>query len=195
MEEEDEDEDEDEEEDEDQEQEEDVMEIPEEAANEEEKERKKGKPPKEKHATKKQMPVPFFREIKAEGSEAASSPRTSKKGKKAFTEDEERSVEEVRMNNALEDYGTTLTKLGQHVCQCLRGQPQSKTLLAAALQLMFECPNSILRGPLCIQSDYIVAQRKCMGPLRRVGGPQYEECAGVWFRSVDAGTTRTGLCK
>ena len=87
------------------------------------------------------------------------------------------------MSNTLEEYATGLTKLGQHVRQFLRGQPPSKTLLAAALQLMFECPNSILRGPLCIRSDYIVARRKCMDPLRQVGGPQYEEYAGVWFRS------------
>ena len=157
---EDEDTDEDEEEDDEEEEEKSVMEIPEEEAKEEEKERKKGKPAKEKHATKKRMPVPFFIKITAEGSEAASSPRTSKKGRKASTQDEERSLEEVRMKNALEEYGTTLTKLGQQVRQCLLGQPQSKTLLAAALQLMFECPNNILRGPLCIWLDYIVAQRK-----------------------------------
>ena len=60
------------------------------------------------------------------------SPRTSNEGKKAPSEDEKRSVEEVGLNNALEDYGTALTKLGQNVRQCLRGQPQSKTLLAAA---------------------------------------------------------------
>ena len=69
------------------------MEIPEEEAKEEEKERKKKKPAKEKHTTKRRLPVPFFKEIKAEGSESASSPRTSKKGRKASTEDEERSAE------------------------------------------------------------------------------------------------------
>ena len=99
------------------------------------------------------------------------------------------------MNNALEEYGTTLPRLGQHVRQCLRGQPHAKTLLTASLQLMFECPNSILRGPMCIRSDYIVAQRKCMDPLRQAGGPQYEEYAGVWFSLVDTGTTQTGWCK
>ena len=182
VEEEDEDEDEDEEADEDEGEEEDVMEIPGEAAKEEEKERKKRKPAKEKHTTKKRMPVPFFREFKSEVSEATVSPRTSKNSKQAPTEDEERMVEEVRMNNVSEDYGTTLTKLGRHVRQCLRGQPQTKTLLAAALQLMFECRSSILRGPLCIRSDYIVAQHKCMDLLRQVGGPQYAEYAGVWFR-------------
>ena len=170
---EDEDEEEEDEEDEEEEERESEMEIPEEEAKEEEKERKKKKPAKEKHTTKRRLPVPFFKEIKAEGSESASSPRTSKKGRKASTEDEERSAEDVRMGNALEAYGTTLPRLGQHVRQCLRGQPGTKTLLAAALQLMFECPNSILRGPLCIRSDYIVAQRKCMEPLRQAGGPQY----------------------
>ena len=178
-----EDEDEDEEDEEEEEERESVMEIPEEEAKEEEKERKKKKPAKEKHTTKRRLPVPFFKEIKAEGSESASSPRTSKKGKKASTEDEERSAEEVRMGNALEAYGTTLPRLGQHVRQCLRGQPGTKTLLAAALQLMFECPNSILRGPLCIRSDYIVAQRKCMELLRQAGGPQYEEYAGLCILS------------
>ena len=172
-----------------------MTEIPEEEAKEAEKERKKKKPAKEKHATKKRLPVPFFKEIKAEGSEAASLPRTSKKRRKASTEDEERSAEEVRMNNALEEYATTLPKLGQHVRQCLRGQPHAKTLLAAALQLLFECPNSILRGLMCIRSDYIVAQRKCMDLLRQARGPQYEEYAGVWFRLVHTGATWTGSCK
>ena len=178
----DEDEEEEDEEDEEEEERESVTEIPEEEAKEEEKERKKKKPAKEKHTTKRRLPVPFFKEIKAEGSESASSPRTSKKGRKASTEDEERSAvqEEVRMGNVLEANGTTLPRLGQHVRQCLRGQPHAKTLLAAALQLMFECPNSILRGPLCIRSDYIVAQRKCMEPLRQAGGPQYEEYAGLY---------------
>ena len=180
---EDEDEEEEDEEGEEEEERESVMEIPEEEAKEEEKERKKKKPAKEKHTTKRRLPVPFFKEIKAEGSESASSPRTSKKGRKASTEDEERSAEEVRMGNALEAYGTTLPRLGQHVQQCLRGQPGTKTLLAAALQLMFECPNSILRGPLCIRSDYIVAQRKCMEPLRQAGGLQYEEYAGLCILS------------
>ena len=154
-----------------------MTEIPEETAKEEEKERKKRKPAKAKHTNKKRKPVSFFRELKSEGSEAAVPPRTSEKGKKAPSADEERSVEEVRMNNALEDYCTTLTKLGQHIRQCLRGQPQCKTLSAAALQLMLECPNSILRGSLCIRSDYIVARRKCMDSLRQVGCPQYEEYA------------------
>ena len=70
-----------------------MMEIPEEEAKEEEQERKKKKPAKEKHTTKRRLPVPFFKEIKAEGSESASAPRTSKKGRKASTEDEERSAE------------------------------------------------------------------------------------------------------
>ena len=192
---EDEDEEEEDEEDKEEEERESVMEILEEEAKEEEKERKKKKPAKEKHTTKRRLPVPFFKEIKAEGSESASPPRTSKKGRKASTEDEERSVEEMRMKNALEAYGTTLPRLGQHAQQCLRGQLHAKTLLAAALQLMFECLNSILRGPLCIRSDYIVAQRKCMEPLRQAGGPQYEEYAGVWFSLVDTCTTQTGLCK
>ena len=201
-----EDEDEDEEEGEEEDAEDDVMEIAEETAKEEEKERKKGKPAKEKNTTKKRLLVPFFCEFKSEGCEAAvSGTRRSKKGKKAPSEDEERSVEEVCLHNALEDYGTSLTKLGQHVCQCLCGQPQSKTLFAAALQLMFECSNSILRGPLCIGWDYIGAQRKCMEPLRQVGAPQYEEYAGagvtaVWIssyrdhsdRSVQTAPNRSG---
>ena len=68
---EDEDEEEEEEEDDEEEERESVMEIPEEEAKEEEKERKKKKPAKDKHATKRRLPVPFFKEIKAEGSEAA----------------------------------------------------------------------------------------------------------------------------
>ena len=67
--------------------------------------------------------------------------------------------------------------------------------LAAALQLMFECPSSIPRGPLCNRSDYIVAQRKCMDLPRQAGGPQYEEYAGVLFSLVDIGSTQTGPCK
>ena len=82
---EDEDEEEEDEEDEEEEERESVMEIPEEEAKEEEKERKKKKPAKEKHTTKRRLPVPFFKEIKAEGSESASAPRTSKKGRKAST--------------------------------------------------------------------------------------------------------------
>ena len=89
-----------------------MMEIPGEAAKEEEKEEKKRKPAKEKHTTKKRMAVPFFLEFKSEGTEATVSPRTSKKGKQAPTEDKERMVEEVCMNNVSEDYGNTLTKLG-----------------------------------------------------------------------------------
>ena len=72
------------------------------------------------------MPVVVFREFKSEGGEAAVSSRTSKKGKKAPSDDEERSVEEVRMNNTLEDYGTTLTKLGQPVRQCSVADPNPR---------------------------------------------------------------------
>ena len=81
------------------------------------------------------------------------------------------------MNSALEECGTSVHHLARHVRQCLHGQLRSKTMLATALQLLFNCRNVVLCSSLSIRSDYLVAQNKSAEPLRQVGGARYEEYA------------------
>ena len=105
--------------------------------------------------------------------------QASKKSKKEKEPEDDQTKEVRRMNAALEDYGTSVHHLARHVRQCLRGQPGSKTVLAAQLQLPFDYPNVLLRSSLCIRSDYLVAQKKCAEPSRQHGGPQYKDYAGL----------------
>ena len=103
---------------------------------------KKGKNPKKgKAPQKKRKPVPFFPEVhEREG--RVEEGQASKKSRKEKEPEDDETKEVRRMNAALEDYGTSVHHLTPHVRQCLRGQPGSKTVLAAALQLLFDCPNT-----------------------------------------------------
>ena len=103
--------------------------------------------------------------------------QASKRSKKEKDPKDEESTEVRRMNSVLEEYGISVHHLARHARQCLRGQPGSKPVLAAALQLLFDCPNVVLRSWLSIKSDYLVAQKKCAEPLRQHRGPRYKEYA------------------
>ena len=83
------------------------------------------------------------------------------------------------MNSPLEEYGTSVHHVARHVRQCLRAQPGLQTVLAAALQLLFDCLKVVLPSLLRIWSDCLVAAKKCAEPVRQHGGPRYEEYAGL----------------
>ena len=122
---------------------------------------KRGKTPEKAKAPpqKKRLPIPFFPEVH-EGQEGVGEEKgqSSKKSRREKDPEDEETKEVRRMNLALEEYGTSVHHLGRHVHQCLRGQQGLKTALAA--QLLFDCPNVVLRSSPSIRSDDLVAQKK-----------------------------------
>ena len=132
----------------------------------------KGKAPQ-----KKRLPVPFFSEVhEREG--RVEEGQASKKSRKEKEPEDDETKKVRRMNAVLEDYGTSVHHLARHGRLCLRGQPGSKTVLAAAPQMLFDCPNVVLRSSLSIRSDYLVAQKKCA-----------ETSSATWRSAI------RGLCK
>ena len=94
---------------------------------------KKGKTPeKGKAPQKKRLPFPFFPKVhEREG--RVEEGQASKKSRKEKQPEDDETKEVRRMNATPEDYGTLVHHLARHVRQCLRGQPGSNTVLAAAL--------------------------------------------------------------
>ena len=83
------------------------------------------------------------------------------------------------MNRAIEEWGTTVQNLGRQVRRSSHGHLAPKKQLAVARQLLFDCWNVVLRAPLRIRLDYLLAHKKCHEPLWEGGGPKCEESAHV----------------
>ena len=104
--------------------------------------------------------------------------RVAAENSKKDTSEEENTKEEPHMNAALEEWGTFVHNLGRRVCLRLCGQ-LGPTVLVAALRLVFDCPNTVLRGPLSICADYLVAHKKCHECPWEAGGLKHQEYARV----------------
>ena len=98
--------------------------------------------------------------------------------------------EVVRVNNGLEQYGVSIDSVGTHVKLCLRSNVHAKKQLAAALRLLLEVPNNLLRWHFFLRSEYIPAPASVVSTLRREAY-KYKDYAGLHFLRQLRKMTRT----
>ena len=98
--------------------------------------------------------------------------------------------EVVRVNNGLEQYGVSIDSVGTHVKLCLRSNVHAKKQLAAALRLLLEVPNNLLRWHFFLRSEYIPAPTKVVSTLR-TEAYKYKDYSGLHFLRQPHKMTRT----
>ena len=134
-----------------------------------EEEEKPKKQDKGKGRRKKRLSQEFFQEAHSEEDDphARREPKRRRKAQGSREDDDTLTNREVvRVKNGLEQYGVSIDSLGTHVKLCLRSNVHAKKQLAAALRLLLEVPNNLLRWHFFLRSEYIPAPTKVVSMLR-----------------------------
>jgi hypothetical protein len=158
-----------------------------------EEEEKPKKQDKGKGRRKKSLAQEFFQEADSE-EEDPHGRREPKRRRKAQGSQEDDDTltnrEVVRVNNGLEQYGVSIDSVGTHVKLCLSSNVHAKKQLAAALRLLLEVPNNLLRWHFFLRSEYIPAPASVVSTLRREAY-KYKDYAGLHFLRQLHKMTRT----
>jgi hypothetical protein len=151
-----------------------------------EEEEKPKKQDKGKGRRKKSLAQEFFQEADSE-EEDPHGRREPKRRRKAQGSQEDDDTltnrEVVRVNNGLEQYGVSIDSVGTHVKLCLRSNVHAKKQLAAALRLLLEVPNNLLRWHFFLRSEYIPAPASVVSTLRREAY-KYKDYAEDLLRNI-----------
>ena len=132
---------------------------------------------------KKSLAQEFFQEADSEEDDphARREPKRRRKAQGSQEDDDTLTNREVvRVNNGLEQYGVSIDSVGTHVKLCLRSNVHAKKQLAAALRLLLEVPNNLLRWHFFLRSEYIPAPTNVVSTLRREAY-KYKDYAGLHF--------------
>ena len=135
-----------------------------------EEEEKPKKQDKGKGRRKKTLAQEFFQEPDSDEDDPNARREPKRRRKAQGSQDDDDILtnrEEVRVNNGLEQYGVWIDSLGTHVKLCLRSNVHAKKQLAAALRLLLEVPNNLLRWHFFLRSKYISSPTNVVSTLRR----------------------------
>ena len=146
-------------------------------------EEKPKKQDKGKGRRKKTLAQEFFHEPDSEEDDpnARREPKRRRKAQGSQEDDDTLTNKEVvRVNNGLEQYGVSIDSVGTHVKLCLRSNVHAKKQLAAALRLVLEVPNNLLRWHFFLRSEYIPLPTNVVSTLRREAY-KYKDYAGLNF--------------
>ena len=158
-----------------------------------EEEDKPKKQDKGKGRCQKRLAQEFFQEADSEEDDPHGR-RQPKRGRKAQGSQEDDDTltnrEVVRVNNGLEQYGVLIDSVGTHVKLCLRNIVHAKKQLMAALRLLLEVPNNLMRWHFFLRSVYIPAPTKVVSTLR-TEAYKYKDYSGLHFLRQLHKMTRT----
>ena len=158
-----------------------------------EEEEKPKKQDKGKGRRKKSLAQEFFQEADSEEDDphGRREPKRRRKAQGSQEDDDTLTNREVvRVNNGLEQYGVSIDSVGTHVKLCLRNNVHAKKQLAAALRLLLEVPNNLLRWHFFLRSEYIPALTKVVSTLR-TEAYKYKDYSGLHFLRQLHKMTRT----
>ena len=142
---------------------------------------------------KKTLAQEFFQEPNSDEDDphARREPKRRRKAQGSPEDDDTLANREVvRVNNGLEQYGVSIASVGTHVQLCLRSNVHAKKQLAAALRLLLEVPNNLLRWHFFLRSDYIPSPTNVVSTLRKEAY-KYKDYAGLHFLRQLRKMTRT----
>ena len=156
-------------------------------------EEKPKKQDKGKGRRKKTLAQEFFQEPDSDEDDprARREPKRRRKAQGSQKDDDTLTNREVvRVNNGLEQYGISIDSVGTHVKLCLRSNVHAKKQLVAALRLLLEVPNNLLRWHFFLRSEYIPSPTNVVSTLRREAY-KYKDYAGLHFLRQLHKMTRT----